>query len=103
MNVFHSRFSLVASVMALGSYLCKHAGDHSVTTEACSSPHLTFLGFCGMESLMQLSALCINAIDLKQNYPSFADDIFLNAGAWILEQENVFQMGQILLTQHWYG
>ena len=33
----------------LGGYLCKHAGDHSVTTEACSSPHLTCLGFlwCG--------------------------------------------------------
>ena len=25
----------------LVSYLCKHAGDHSVTTEVCSSPHLT--------------------------------------------------------------
>ena len=32
----------------LGSYLCKHAGDHSVTIEACSSPHLTCLGLCGM-------------------------------------------------------
>ena len=32
----------------LECYLCKHAGDHSVTTEACSSPHLTSLGLCGM-------------------------------------------------------
>ena len=33
----------------LGSYLCKHAGDHSVTTEACSSSQLTCRGLCGME------------------------------------------------------
>ena len=30
----------------LGSCLCKHAGDHSVTNEACSSPHLTSLRVC---------------------------------------------------------
>ena len=33
----------------LGSYLCKHDGDHSVTSEVCSSPHLTCLGLCAME------------------------------------------------------
>ena len=28
--------------------LSKHAGDHSVNTEACSSPHLVCLGSCVM-------------------------------------------------------
>ena len=36
-------FSLVALWCPLGSYLCKHAGDHSVTTEACTPPHLSRL------------------------------------------------------------
>ena len=40
-----------------GSYLCKHAGDHSVTTETCSS----LVWICVVwrpESLMELSARC---------------------------------------------
>ena len=42
----------------LRSYLCKHAGDHSVTTEACSSPHLTCLGLCGMAAWKLNGAIC---------------------------------------------
>ena len=34
-----------------GNCLCKHAGDHSVTTEACRPPHLTCLGLCSMAAL----------------------------------------------------
>ena len=34
-----------------GNCLCKHAGDHLVTTEACSPPHLTCLGLCSMAAL----------------------------------------------------
>ena len=43
-----------------GNCLCKHAGDHSVTTEACkpTSPHLSGFVFYGcLESLTELSAL----------------------------------------------
>ena len=42
----------------LGSYLCKHAGDYSVTTEACSSPHLTCLGLCGMAAWKLNGVIC---------------------------------------------
>ena len=42
----------------LGGYLCKHAGDHSVTTEACSSPHLTCLGVCGMAAWKLNGVIC---------------------------------------------
>ena len=38
--------------------LCKHAGDHSMTTEACSSPHLTCLGLCGMAVWRLNGAIC---------------------------------------------
>ena len=34
-----------------GNCLCKLAGDHSVTTEACSLPHLTCLGLRSMAAL----------------------------------------------------
>ena len=45
----------------LGSNVCKHAGGHSVTTEACTSSHLTCLGLCGMEvwNSLELPELCI--------------------------------------------
>ena len=36
---------------SLGSNLCKHVGDHSVTTEAGTPPHLTCLGLWGKEGL----------------------------------------------------
>ena len=42
-------FSSVAVWCPLRSNLCKHAGDHSVTTEACTSPHITCHGLCGIE------------------------------------------------------
>ena len=42
----------------LRSCLCKHAGNHSVTTKACSSPHLTCLGLCGMEVRKLNGAIC---------------------------------------------
>ena len=42
----------------LRSYLCKHAGDHSVPIKACSSPHLTCLGLCGMEAWKLNGAIC---------------------------------------------
>ena len=42
----------------LGRYLCKHAGDHSVTTDACNSPHLTCLGLCGMAAWELKGAIC---------------------------------------------
>ena len=44
-----------------GNCLCKHAGDHSVTTEACkpTSPHMSgFVSYGCLESLTELSALC---------------------------------------------
>ena len=31
----------------IGSSLCQHAGGHSVTTEACTSPHLPGFVWCG--------------------------------------------------------
>ena len=40
------------------NYLGKHAGDHSVTTEACSSPHLTGLGLCATVVWKLNGALC---------------------------------------------
>ena len=42
----------------LGCYLSKHAGDHSMTTEACSSPHLTCLSLCGIEVWKLNWAIC---------------------------------------------
>ena len=42
----------------LGSYLCKNAGDHSVTTDACSSLHLTCRGLCGMEVWKLNGVIC---------------------------------------------
>ena len=42
-NFFHSGFHSVALWYPLGSNLCKHAGGHSVATEACTSHTL-----CGM-------------------------------------------------------
>ena len=42
----------------LGSYLCKHAYDHSVTTEACSSPHITCLGLCGVAAWKLNGVIC---------------------------------------------
>ena len=43
---------------SLGSTLCKHAGDHSVTTEACSSLYLARLGLCGMVAWKLIGAIC---------------------------------------------
>ena len=63
----------------LGSYFCKHAGDHSVTTEACSPPHLTCL-VCVVwrpESLMELSALWShdsNPMVSRTQYPTDQHD-----------------------------
>ena len=42
----------------LASYLCKHAGDHSVTNEACSPPHLTCLGLYGMAAWKLKWTIC---------------------------------------------
>ena len=44
--------------LPLGSYLCKHADNHSVTTEACSSLHLTCLCVCGMAAWKFNGAIC---------------------------------------------
>ena len=44
--------------MASWCYLCKHTGDHSVTTEACSSPNLTCLGLCAMAVWKLNGAIC---------------------------------------------
>ena len=37
---------------------CKYAGAHSVPTEACTSPHVTCLGLCGMEVWKLIGATC---------------------------------------------
>ena len=42
----------------LGSFLCKHADDHSVTPEACSSPHLPCRGLCVMEVWKLNGSIC---------------------------------------------
>ena len=42
----------------LGSDLCKHAGDYSETTEACTSHRLTCLSLCGMEVWKFIVAIC---------------------------------------------
>ena len=47
----------------LGSYLCKHAGDRSVTTEACSSPHLSCLGLCAMAAWKLNGAICAMGLE----------------------------------------
>ena len=52
----------------LWNYLCKHADDHSVTTEACSSPHLTCQGLCAMTAWKLNRAIC--AVDW-QNVKKF--------------------------------
>ena len=42
----------------LGNCLCKHAGHHSVTTGACSPPHLTCLGLCSMAAWKLNGSIC---------------------------------------------
>ena len=42
----------------LGDCLCKHAGHHSVTTGACSPPHLTCLGLCSMAAWKLNGPIC---------------------------------------------
>ena len=42
----------------LGNCLCKHAGHHSVTTGACSPPHLTCLGLCSMAAWKLNGPIC---------------------------------------------
>ena len=42
----------------LGGYLYKHAGDRSVTTKACNSPHLTCLVLCCMAAWKLSWAIC---------------------------------------------
>ena len=42
----------------LRNCLCKHAGHHSVTTGACSPPHLTCLGLCSMAAWKLNGPLC---------------------------------------------
>ena len=44
--------------LPLGSYLCKPAGNHSVTTGACSTPHLTCLGLCAMAAWKLNGTIC---------------------------------------------
>ena len=86
----------------LGNCLCKHAGYHSVTTGACSPPHLTCLGLCSMAAWKLNGSICAmpasqrafgklhqqcNFFRPTQNYRHFQDDmikcIFLNANIWI--------------------
>ena len=43
---------------AHGNCLCKHAGHHSVTTGACSPPHLTCLGLCSMAAWKLNGPIC---------------------------------------------
>ena len=59
----------------LADYLCKHAGDHSVTTEECSSPHLTCLGLCGMAAWKLNGAIC-SMIQFRQVNGTFGRVIF---------------------------
>ena len=58
MNFFHLRFSSVAVWHPLGCNLCKHAGGHSVTTEACTSTHFTCRGLCGNEVWKLIGTIC---------------------------------------------
>ena len=44
--------------MSTGSNLCKHAGGHSVITEACTSPNLTRQALCGMEVWKVIGTIC---------------------------------------------
>ena len=48
----------------LGSYLCKYAGDHSVTNEACSLSHLTCLGLCAMAAYKLNGSVCAMRVNL---------------------------------------
>ena len=83
-------------------WLCKHAGHHSVTTGACSPPHLTCLGLCSMAAWKLNEPICAmpasqrafgklhqqcNFFRPPQNYRHFPDDmikcIFLNTNIWI--------------------
>ena len=41
-----------------GNCSCKHAGHHSVTTGACSPPHLTCLGLCSMAAWKLNGPIC---------------------------------------------
>ena len=42
----------------LGNCLCKHAVHHSVTTGACSPPHLTCLGLCSRAAWTLNGPIC---------------------------------------------
>ena len=73
----------------LGNCLCKHAGHHSVTTGACSPPHLTCLGLCSMAAWKLNGPICAMfprqiSVPLRwgpNNIPSLravADEMWLN-------------------------
>ena len=82
----HFRFSLVAHPCAPGSNLCKHAGDHSVTTEACRSPHLTCLCLCDMAAWEHDGAVCTMNVE----------------GNWLTHLPLVLQKCVSELGQHWF-
>ena len=51
-------FLYLPLLWTLGNCLCKHAGHHSVTTGACSPPHLTCLGLCSMAAWKLNGPIC---------------------------------------------
>ena len=70
---FYLRFPLVGLWCPLGSNLCKRAGGHSMTTEACTSLAQVCVVWRSGSSL-ELSALCLKVMILRR--------IDLIIGAW---------------------
>ena len=72
----------------LGGYLCKHAGDHSVTTEVWTSPHLTCLGLCGMAAWklsapwLRVTGLCAGNSPGTGEFPAQMASNARNVSIW---------------------